>query len=332
MPKIVITDYEFPDLKPELGVLEGHDIELVAGPFASREDLIAACEDADAVINQYVTIDQEFITRLRNCRVICRYGIGVNTIDVASATAAGIMVANVPDGSLDDVSDHAAAMILSLSRGLVKYDRALRSGEWNYQAAAPLHRLRGGLLGLVGFGNIPQRLAFKMRAFGMEPIAYDPYLTAQRAEELGVRPVDLAELMRLSDVVSVHAPLTDSTRGLIGATELASMKSTAFLVNTSRGGILDEDALAVALRTGSIAGAGLDVFAQEPLPVNHEFALFENTVLSPHCAWYSEESEVEIRTKTARNAVETVTNGRPVYLVNTDVEPRRFDRVAGGIV
>ncbi|QII07173.1 C-terminal binding protein [Rhodococcoides fascians A25f] len=329
MPKIVITDYEFPDLKPELDVLDGHDIELVTGPFASREDLIAACEEADAVINQYVTIDQDFIARLSKCRVICRYGIGLNTIDVPAATAAGIMVANVPDGSLDDVSDHAAAMILALSRGLVKYDRALRSGEWNYQAAAPLHRLRGGLLGLVGFGNIPQRLASKMRAFGMEPIVYDPYLSAARAAELGVRSVDLAELVRLSDVVSVHAPLTDSTRGLIGATELAAVKSTAFLVNTSRGGIVDEDALADALRTGSIAGAGLDVFAQEPLPTNHEFGSLDNTILSPHCAWYSEESEVEIRTKTARNALETVTNGRPKYLVNTEVDPRRSVRVTG---
>lgn len=329
MPKIVITDYEFPDLKPELDVLDGHDIELVTGPFASREDLVAACEDADAVINQYTIIDHEFITRLSKCRVICRYGIGVNTIDVPSATAAGIMVANVPDGSLDDVSDHAAALILSLSRGLGKYDRALRAGQWNYQSAAPLHRLRGGVLGLVGFGNIPQRLAAKMRAFGMEPIAYDPYLTAEQAEELGVRPVDLADLMRLSDVVSVHAPLTESTRGLIGRPELESMKPSAFLVNTSRGGIVDEDTLADVLRTGSIAGAGLDVFSHEPLPANHEFGSLDNTVLSPHCAWYSEESEVEIRSKTARNALEALTNGRPVYLVNTEVEPRHLDRVTG---
>lgn len=322
MYKIVITDYEFPDLAPELTIFDGHNVELITGPFESREVVMAACEEADAIINQYICIDAAFIRRLHRCQVICRYGIGVNTIDVPAATEAGIMVANVPDGSLEDVSDHAAALILSLSRGLGIYDRAIREGEWNYQAAQPLHRLRGAVLGLVGFGNIPQRLAEKMRVFGMAAIAYDPYMPSARAAEMGIELVGLDDLMCLSDVVSIHAPLTDSTRGLVGARELALMKPTAFLVNTSRGGIVDEDSLADALRTQSIAGAGLDVFSAEPLPAQHEFAALDNTILSPHCAWYSEESELEIRTKTAGNALSALFDGEPTYLVNAGVMPR----------
>jgi D-3-phosphoglycerate dehydrogenase len=322
MYKIVVTDYEFADLAPERAVFDTADVELAAGPFASRDALVEACRDADAIINQYVQLDAGFISELERCAVICRYGIGVNTIDVDAATAAGIMVANVPDGSLDDVSDHAAAMILSLARGLGSYDRALRRGTWDYTAAKPLHRLRGRTLGLVGFGNIPQRLAEKMQAFGMEIVASDPFITAQKATELGARLVDLDELMAVSDVVSVHVPLTDETRGMIGSDQLGRMKPTALIVNTARGGIIDEESLAAALAAGTIGGAGLDVFASEPLLPASPFTALDSTVLSPHAAWYSEESEAEIRTKTAVNALSALIVGRPTYLVNRDVLPR----------
>jgi D-3-phosphoglycerate dehydrogenase len=322
MYKIVVTDYEFPDLAPERAVFEGSDVELVVGPFPSVEALAEACRDADAIINQYVQLDADFIAGLERCAVICRYGIGVNTIDVDAATAAGIMVANVPDGSLDDVSDHAAAMILSLARGLGSYDRALRSGVWDYTAAKPLHRLRGRVLGLVGFGNIPQRLAEKMKAFGMEIAAFDPFVPAEVAGRLNTRLVELDELMAISDVVSIHVPLNDQTRGMIGREQLKQMKPASLIVNTARGGIVDEDALAEALRGGSIGGAGLDVFNSEPLAAGSPFTDFDNTVVSPHAAWYSEESEDEIRTKTAKNALEALVNGQPLYLVNKAVKPR----------
>jgi D-3-phosphoglycerate dehydrogenase len=322
MFKIVVTDYEFADLAPELEVFGAADVEFVTGPFESREALAEACRDADAIINQYVELDAGFIGRLERCAVICRYGIGVNTIDVDAATAAGIMVANVPDGSLDDVSDHAAAMILSLSRGLGSYDRAIRAGVWDYAAAKPLHRLRGRILGLVGFGNIPQQLAEKMQVFGMEILAFDPFVRAEKAADLGARLVGLEELAATPDVISVHVPLNDETRGLIGQDQLALMKPTSLIINTARGGIIDEDALTAALHAGRIAGAGLDVFADEPLPAGSRFASLDNTVLSPHAAWYSEQSEHEIRTKTAQNALAALIDGRPLYLVNRDVKPR----------
>ncbi len=323
MHKIVITDYEFPDLAPELSVFAGQDVTLDAGPFPDAAALREACRDADAIINQYVQLDAGFIASLERCRVIARYGIGVNTIDVEAATAAGIMVANVPDGSLDDVSDHAAAMILSLSRGLGVYDRALRRGQWDYAQAKPLHRLRGATLGLLGFGNIPRRLADKMQAFGMRTIAYDPFVDPETAlREHATTLVDTEELFSTADVVSVHLPLTPETTGLVDARLLGLMKETAILLNTSRGGIVDEQDLAAALTAGRLGGAGLDVFATEPLGEQSPFTALENTVLTPHAAWYSEESEQEIRTKTARNALDALIQGQPTYLVNRTVVPR----------
>ncbi|MGO1532337.1 MAG: C-terminal binding protein [Micrococcaceae bacterium] len=323
MRKIVITDYEFPDLVPERSVFEGHDVVLDVGPFPDAYALRSACRDADGIINQYVQLDAEFIRTLDRCRVISRYGIGVNTIDVEAATAAGIMVANVPDGSLDEVSDHAAAMILSLSRGLGIYDRALRRNEWNYGQAVPLHRLRGTTLGLLGFGSIPKRLATKMQAFGMDTIAYDPFVDANTTQrEHATRLVDIEELFSTANLVSIHVPLTPETEGLVDARLLGLMPESALLINTSRGGIVDEQALAAALANKQLGGSGLDVFAQEPLGPNSSLTTLENTLLSPHAAWYSEESELEIRTKTAQNVLDTLLQGRPKYLVNGPVAPR----------
>lgn len=323
MYKIVITDYEFTDLSPERSVFDGQDVMVDAGPFADEAALRKACRDADAIINQYVQLDAAFITTLERCRVIARYGIGVNTIDIEAATAAGIMVANVPDGSLDDVSDHAAAMILSLSRGLGIYDRALRRGQWDYAQAKPLHRLRGATLGLLGFGNIPRRLAAKMQIFGMRVIAHDPFVDPDVAlREHDTTLVTPEELFAAADVVSIHLPLTTETVNLVDSRLLGLMKTTALLLNTSRGGIVQEEDLAAALAGGRLGGAGLDVFSAEPLGHQSPFTELENTVLTPHAAWYSEESEQEIRTKTAQNVLDALFQGQPTYLVNRTVVPR----------
>ncbi|NUL45800.1 C-terminal binding protein [Cellulosimicrobium funkei] len=323
MYKIVITDYEFTDLDSERSVFEGQHVIVDAGPFADEAALRAACRDADAIINQYVQLDAAFIATLERCRVIARYGIGVNTIDLEAATAAGIMVANVPDGSLDDVSDHAAAMILSLSRGLGIYDRALRRGQWDYAQAKPLHRLRGATLGLLGFGNIPRRLAEKMQVFGMTVIAHDPFVDPGVAlREHATTLVTPEELFAAADVVSIHLPLTSETANLVDSRLLGLMKPTALLLNTSRGGIVQEEDLAAALAEGRLGGAGLDVFSSEPLGPQSPFTELENTVLTPHAAWYSEESEQEIRTKTAQNVLDALFQGQPTYLVNRTVVPR----------
>ncbi|MFI0734194.1 C-terminal binding protein [Streptomyces sp. NPDC021225] len=318
---VVVTDYEFADLEPERQVLEAAGLTLVPAQATTEDELIEVCADADAVINQYAPVTAKVIRSLTRCRVISRYGIGLNTIDVPAATKAGIAVANVPDGSLEEVSDHAAAQILTLARGLHRYDAAIRRGTWDYTVAGPLRRLRGRTLGLVGFGRIPRLLAEKLAGFGMAVLAHDPFADPSHAAALGVRLVDLDTLCRESDVVSVHAPLTAETEGMIGRAQFAAMKPTACLVNTARGPVVDQDALIEVLETGRIAGAGLDVFADEPIGPDHPLARCENVVLSPHTAWYSEDSEIEIRTKTARNVVDVAQGRLPTYLVNHEVSP-----------
>ncbi|MEU5108551.1 MULTISPECIES: C-terminal binding protein [unclassified Streptomyces] len=318
---VVVTDYEFADLEPERQVLEAAGLTLVPAQATTEDELIEVCADADAVINQYAPVTAKVIRSLTRCRVISRYGIGLNTIDVPAATKAGIAVANVPDGSLEEVSDHAAAQILTLARGLHRYDAAIRRGTWDYTVAGPLRRLRRRTLGLVGFGRIPRLLAEKLAGFGMAVLAHDPFADPSHAAALGVRLVDLDTLCRESDVVSVHAPLTAETEGMIGRAQFAAMKPTACLVNTARGPVVDQDALIEALETGRIAGAGLDVFADEPIGPDHPLARCENVVLSPHTAWYSEDSEIEIRTKTARNVVDVAQGRLPTYLVNHEVSP-----------
>ena len=320
--KIVVTDYEFPDLAFEKTVVAMAGLTLTAGQCKTEDELIALCADADGIVTQYAMFTPGVIAELRNCKVISRYGVGLNTIDVPAATRAGICVANVPDASIEDVSDHAAAMMLTLARGINRYDAAVRAGRWSYAEARPLYRMQGRTLGLLSFGQIPQALARKMASFGVNIIAHDPYANAAVAEKLGVKLVDAETLYRQSDILSIHVPLTDSTRGMVGAAQLALMKPTAFLINTARGPVIDQDALIKALQDKKIAAAGLDVFETEPLAVDHPFKRMPNVVLSPHSAWFSEQSEIELRTKTTQNVVDVMQGRLPIYLVNREVTPR----------
>lgn len=319
---VVITDYEFADLEPERAVIEGAGFRLVPAQTSTEDEIIAACAGADAVINQYARLTARVLGRLPKVRVVSRYGIGLDTIDVAAATAEGIVVTNVPDGSLEDVSDHAAAMILALARGLGRYNSDLQKGGWDYTVAAPLFRLRGRTLGLLGYGQIPRQLARKLAGFGMRILASDPYADPARAAEAGVTLVEPGVLFREADFLSVHVPLTPRTTGMVDAAAFAAMKPTAYLVNTARGPVVDQEALVEALTEGRIAGAGLDVFETEPLPAGHRLRALPNVLLSPHCAWYSKDSEVEIRTKAARNVVEVLRNEPLTYHVNRTVIPR----------
>ncbi|WP_337831017.1 C-terminal binding protein [Pseudonocardia sp. TMWB2A] len=328
VPTVVVTDYEFPDLELERTLVEDAGLRFVAARTRTPDEIVAACAGADGIINQYAQLTADVIARLPRTRVISRYGIGLNTIDVDAATQAGILVTNVPDGSLDDVSDHAAAMILGLARGLGRQDRSMRAGGWDYAASGPLYRLRDRVLGLVGFGRIPQRLAVKMQAFGMRVLATDPHADASAAAAAGVELVEPGELYRRADVVSVHAPLTPETSGMVDAAAFAAMKPTTYLVNTARGPVVDEAALVEALRTGRIAGAGLDVFESEPLAADHPLRGLDSVLLSPHCAWYSVDSEAEIRTKTTQNVIDVLTGRLPAYPVNRPETPRAA--TAGG--
>ena len=314
---VVVTDHVFPHLDQEREILAaaGHELRFehdVKAPEEVRETV----RSADAVLNCYTPIPAEVISSMSGCRIIARYGIGLDTIDIPAATAQGIVVTNVPDYCIDEVSDHALALILALGRGIARLDRSVRSGRWDLMVARPLHRLRGRTLGLVGFGRIARRLAEKASPIGFRVLATDPYVDADAIRAAGVEPVDLAGLLGGSDVVSVHAPLSEDTRHLLGAPQLALMRPGAFLVNTSRGPLLDLDAVLEALEAGRLAGVALDVVEQEPPDPAHPLLHREDVVVTPHAAFYSEEAMVEQQRKAAEQVVEALAGRMPPYAVN----------------
>jgi len=261
------------------------------------------------------------IGQMPRCRVISRFGIGVDNVDIGAATSAGIVVTRVPDYCLDEVSDHALTLLLALARKIPFANARVQAGRWEMPAVVPLHRLRGSVLGLVGFGRIPQLVAPKAQAFGFRVVAFDPYVPAEVFARAGVASVDFAELLKVSDFVSIHCPLSPETRGLFGADAFRRMKPSAGVVNTARGPIVDEAALAVALDRGQLAGAALDVMSEEP-PVNSPLLGRDNVVLTPHVSFYSEESLVELQTKAAQEVVAVLSGRAPRNAVNPEVRPR----------
>ncbi len=298
--KVVVTDWEYADLRFEENVLLRHDsIKLVSAQCKTEEDVIEACRDADALINQYAPIGRKVIEALEKCKVITRYGVGVNTIDLDAATEKGICVANVPDYCMDEVADHALALLLSWTRKITLANHHVKNGKWDFKVTQPIYRLRGRTIGLVGFGKIPQMLAEKVKPLGLKVLAYDPYFPKHLAEEKGVALVELDELCAQSDFISVHAPLMEATRGMIGEQQFARMKKDAIIINTSRGPVIHEKALVDALTKGQIAGAALDVVEEEPIPKDHPLLSMDNVILTPHAAWYSEEAAAEMRSKAA---------------------------------
>lgn len=318
--KVVVTDWEYDDLRFEEAVLNHPDIELVPAQCRTEEDVIAACKDADALINQYAPIGRKVIEALENCKVITRYGVGVNTIDIDAATEKGICVANVPDYCMDEVADHALALLMSWTRKVPLANYYVKNGRWDFKVTQPIYRLRGRKLGLVGFGKIPQALAEKVKPLGLEVIASDPYFPADVAKQKGVELVSLDELCKQADIISVHAPLMASTQGMVGKEQFALMKKEAIIINTSRGPVIDEAALIEALQNGQIAGAALDVAEQEPINQDNPMLKMENVILTPHVAWYSEEAAEEMRSKAAMGVVDTLIYGEyPKYLVNRQV-------------
>lgn len=318
--KVVITDYEYATLEPEEREFAGEEIEFVRAQCKTEEEVIAAAKDADGLLNQYAPITRNVIEQCPSLKVISRYGVGVNTIDVEAATEKGIVVANVPDYCMDEVSDHTLALLLSCARKTVRLNEAVKSGTWDYKISTPMYRLRDRVLGLIGFGRIPQNVAKKAQVFGLRILAYDPFVPKQVAEQAGVQLVDLDGLCQASDFISVHAPLTDATKGLLSDKQFKQMKKEAFVINTARGPIIDEAALIRALQGGEIAGAGLDVVEEEPIPSDSPLLKMDQVILNPHVAWYSEESQVELQRKAAENIVAVANGVFPTYLFNHAVK------------
>ncbi|MEK5444654.1 C-terminal binding protein [Fredinandcohnia sp. FSL W7-1320] len=320
--KVVLTDYEYDTLEPEMRVLEQLNAEIITAQCKTEEDVIHIAKDADGIIHQYAPFTKRVIDQLENCKVIARYGIGFDTVDIDAATEKGIFVTNVTDYCLDEVADHAVAMLLTLARKIVTLNNSVKSGEWDYKVSKPIYRLKNRALGLVGFGNIPRNVAKKAQAFGLKVIAYDPFVPAEVAEEMNVDLVELDELCRRSDFISIHTPLNKHTRGMVGFEQFNLMKKEACIINTARGPIIDEQALIEALEQKKIAAAALDVLEKEPINSDHPLLRMENVLLTPHVAFYSEESEMDLKQKTAQNVVDVLKGQLPKYLVNRSVQEK----------
>jgi D-3-phosphoglycerate dehydrogenase len=316
---VAVTDYVFPSLEPEQRVLTPLGVELRPAQCKSEEEIIELTQEADAVLNCYAKMTVRVIEKLDRCKIIARYGIGVDNVDLPAATRAGILVTNVPDYCIDEVSDHALALFLSLARQIVAADGAVKGGAWDVVAHGGIRRLRGQTLGILGFGKIAKALASKVQPLGMKVLVYDPYLEPELISRHGAEAASLDSLLAESDAISIHVPLSPETDNLIGQRELARMKSTAFLINTSRGGIVDEQALAIAIKEGRLSGAALDVLTIEPPPPDHPLRQAPNVILTPHLAFYSRESVIELQTKAAEEVARALTGELPRSPVNREV-------------
>jgi len=319
--KVVITDYRFPDVEQERRAVEAAGGTLVAGQAANEEQVAELCRDADGVLNARAPLTKRAIDAMQRCRIIVRYGIGVDTIDVPAATARGIMVANVPDYCLDEVSDHALALLLMLSRQVVPSIALAREDAWPVSKMPPVHRLRGQTCGLVGCGRIGSLLAAKVSALGVRVIVHDPYLSAERARSMGAELVSFDDLLARADFISLHAPLTDETRRLFGAAAFAKMKKTAFILNTARGGLIDEDALLATLDAGQISGAGLDVLESEAevTPARAALARHPKVIVTAHTAWLSREARATLQLRAVEQALACLRGETPYGLINREV-------------
>jgi D-3-phosphoglycerate dehydrogenase len=317
MPRVLVTDYAWPSLDIERRILGEVGAELLVAETGEPDELVQLADGVDAILTNWKKVPPGALDVAPGCLVVSRYGVGLDNIPVDHATELGILVVNVPDFCLHEVSDHAMALVLGCARRVARYARETREGTWRLDGPG-LPRLSEQTLGLVGFGNIARALVPKARGFGMRVLAWTPRLEPGAAGDVEVAR-DLEQLLAESDYVSLHAPAMPETAGLIGEPELRAMKPTAYLVNTSRGALVDEDALVRALREGWIAGAALDVLRQEPPPADHPLLALDNAIVTPHAAFYSDSAIVELQTKAATNVANVLTGALPATVVNPRV-------------
>jgi D-3-phosphoglycerate dehydrogenase len=274
------------------------------------------CRDADAVLSQWAPVDAEAIKAMRNCKVIVRYGIGVDNVDLEAAKACGIPVVNVPDYAVDEVADHAMTLLLGSVRKLPQVAGQVRRGIWEIAPRRPFIGLQGSTLGLAGFGNIARAVAKRAQAFGIHVAAYDPFIGDDVFDSLNVTRVSWEQLVESSDFISVHMPLTKETRHAFNRSVFEQMKRSAFLVNTSRGGVVSTEDLAEALESNRIAGAALDVLEEEPITPDHRLLRSESCIVTSHCAWYSEASLLKLQRYAALEIERLFTGHRLKHVVN----------------
>ena len=327
--KAVLTiPFHYPGLPHDGKAYEEKGIDFIKAPCKTEEEIVAAASDADAVITGLQPFGMNVIEKLSKCKLIHCIGIGYEGIDVKAATECGICVSTPADYCLEEVSDHAMALILSCARKIVRLDKAVRSGKWDSaekreiraELWPPMFRLSGQTLGLIGFGNIPRTLVPKAKGFGLRITVHDPYVSREIGEKYGVELADLDYLLRNSDYISIHAALSPQTRHMLGLEEFKKMKPTTYVINTARGPLIDEEALCTALSQGYIAGAGLDVLETESVALDHPLLKFDNIILTAHSAHYSEFSALEIRRRPFEEMSRIIDRKWPRCLLNPQVK------------
>ncbi len=312
--RVVLTDYSYKSIQPFFDVYDRHkDIEFVPMQLKSKEDILRYTKNADAVQVHFDRLDREIIGNLKKCRIIAHSAVGVDNIDLSAASDMKIPVTNVPDYCIEEVSNHAMLLILNCAKKFNLLERAAADGSWNWAVCEPLHAIRFQTLGLVGCGNIARGLAPKAKVFGMRVIGYDPFLPDSVFEQNGIERVEkLDDLLAASDFVNLQLHHTAETDKIVNREFLEKMKPSAFLINTARGGLVDEAALEYAVKNGVIGGAGLDVLSSETIPADHPLLHLDNVIVTPHAAWYSVEAENTLLTSTAEEVVRAL-HGEPLH-------------------
>ena len=319
MKNIVVIEPGYLDYQEEQNVLAKYEAKFTVVPLGSSlDDIIKAVSNADAIMVREAKIDAEIIAAAKQCKVIVRYGVGVDNINLEAAKAKGIFVANVPDYGSEDVAEHAVALLLAATRRIVKRDEDVRKhGKWGIGQKEPMYRLGHKTLGIIGFGRIARQFFKKTVGIGFKQVLVsDPLLTTEEAEQLGIKKVAIDELCQQADFISLHAPLTPQTRHLINADRLALMKPNAILVNCGRGGLIDETALYNALHQHRIFAAGIDTFEQEPVNANNPLLTLDNVICSDHTAWFTTESVIELQHKAALEVLRVFDGEQPKNWVN----------------
>lgn len=317
--RVILTDYRYESIQPFFDVYNNYpDIEFVPLQLHSKEDIMRETEFADAVQCHFEKIDADVIANLKNCKVIARSAVGVDNIDLNAASKNRIPVTNVPDYCTEEVSNHAMILILNCAKRMNLLERAAKDGSWNYAVMKPAHAIRNMTLGLVGCGNIARGIVPKAKAFGMKVIGYDPFLSGEVFEKCGIERIEkLEDLLGQSDFVNLQLHHNASTDKIANAEFFRKMKPSAFLINTARGGLVDEAALADAVHRGVIGGAGLDVLSSEKIPADHPLLQFDNVIVTPHAAWYSAEAEYTLLTNTAAEVVRVLHGEPPKHQLNS---------------
>ena len=317
--KVAISDCDHGTIETEKKIFKEAAIDFELYDCKTEDEVIDRCAGAQGILSQYAPIKAKAIGQLKNLKVLSRYGVGVDNLDVRAATDAGVAVCNVPDYCQDEVSTHAMALLLDIVRRTTALHNDCAKGGWDFSVAGSVPRTAGKTLGLYGFGRIAQTMARKALAFDMRVIAYDPYV---HKTEMDVELVELNDLLADSDFLSLHAPLTPETERIINAETISRMKPGAYLINTSRGKLVDEAELAEAIREKRLAGAGLDVLTSEPPERNNPLIGLDRVIITPHSSYFSNESFIELKEKSARNMVEVLTGTEVRYCLNPQVLAR----------